>query len=107
MPSDLVPLAASIANRTHKEYLRDWLVRIDEPSGGQFISERMRFSPIEHARTLRVVGDQRPHKAIVLDNVLTMGGTMEGAFQAIGRDAANVTIVGLAALYSPDVETES
>jgi hypothetical protein len=105
VPSDLAPLASFIADRTHKECLCDWLVRVDEPSGGQFISQRMRFSPVEHARTLRVVGHERPRQVIVLDNVLTVGGTMEGAYQAIGRDAPGTTVTGLAAMYAQGVET--
>jgi len=104
-PGDLDELAARIADETGKTALTNWLVRTEDPTGGKVIARRVRFQSVEHARTLGVVDRSiRPRRVIVLDNVLTVGGTMEGAFQAIARDAPGVSAVGLAILYASGVE---
>jgi adenine/guanine phosphoribosyltransferase-like PRPP-binding protein len=104
--SDLEPLAAALAWRLRVVYLPGWLARVVEPTGGRVKAFRVRFSPEEHARTLRVVGPARPRRVLVLDNVLSFGGSMEGALRAVIRDAG-AQVAGLAALYSEAAEGEA
>jgi hypothetical protein len=92
--SDMEPIARDIADSLDLEMAE--LVRVDTPKGGELRAGRMRFSPSEHERTLRYTGP-KGDKVIVLDNVLTSAGTMEGAFRAVR--AAGSTPLGLAALY--------
>ena len=65
---------------------------------------RLNFShgtPDEHAETMTVPeGPGRWRRVIVLDNVVTTGGTMEGALRAVRRDTG-AEAVGLAVLWSP------
>ena len=105
--SDLAPIASMLAEATGKKYVPDWLIRTEEPvDGRQFLAGRMRFPSEEHARTMRVSRAERPRSVVVLDNVLTTGGSLEGSYRAIARDAPDVKVVGLSILYSPDVETD-
>ncbi len=104
--SDLGPLAARLADLTSKQIRHDWLRRVEDPRGGKIIHRRLRFLPDEHARTLVAV-PPHPARALILDNVLTIGGTMECTYRAVQRDAPATTVVGIAALYSADVEVES
>lgn len=97
--SDLHPLAEALAQRLDANLLDRWLERIDEPVGGVVKAYRLRFPEEEHARTLRVT-HPTDGRVLLLDNVLTTGGTMAGAIAAIRRDSPQTEVVGLAVLYS-------
>ncbi len=73
------------------------LLRTIEPSGGEVKARRLRFPADEHARTLIYEGPAN-ETVIVLDNVVTTGASMEGAFRAVR--AAGATPLGLSVLYS-------
>lgn len=79
------------------------LERLEEPLGGVEEARRLRFPALEHARTLRYYGPVGM-TVIVLDNVVTTGGTMEGALQAV--DAGGATPLGLAILFSESFDLE-
>jgi hypothetical protein len=97
LESDLLPLAQAISERTGQEVLRDWLVRTEEPTEGAYIARRRtRFPAEEHERTMRVAGSPRDD-VLILDNVITMSGTMIGAQLAVERDTG-VAPPGLAVL---------
>jgi predicted amidophosphoribosyltransferase len=92
-------LAAAIARQLCIRYLPQHLVRIEEPKGGHVEAYRVRFDAAEHARTMRFVPVSPPvQRTCVLDNVITLGGTMEGAIQRM-RQGGNVDVVGLAILH--------
>lgn len=78
--SDLTRLAQDLAERTHKLELAGWLKRVRVPEGGIELLGRVRHLPEEHARSMRVVGDHAVAKdVLLLDNVVTTGGTAAGA----------------------------
>lgn len=101
LSSDLDPLAARLCDRTGQVFAPGWLQRVDEPRGGEYRGRRMRFPADEHARTMRFVAPEgTPGPGIVLDNVITTSGTMEGALRAVLRDRPLHQPVGLAVLFS-------
>lgn len=93
--SDMVTIAALLS--TSLDMQLEHLTRIAEPTGGQVKAGRVRFPAAYHEATMRYDGPPG-QTVIVLDNVLTSGGTMEGAIRAIR--AAKCVPLGLAALYS-------
>lgn len=97
--SDLAYLGQMVAQLTNKQFLRDWLVRVQQPIGGTFQRRRIKFPANEHARTLHVTpGKAEASSVLLIDNVVTTGATLEGAFRAIKRDAPEIQITGLAIL---------
>lgn len=100
--SDLVPLARAVAKVTGQEVLPDWLVRTSLPVGGEILVGRNHFGATEHAETMAVEGLEVPDGVVLLDNVVTLGGTMAGAQRTVGRDKG-VRAPGLALAYSPDL----
>lgn len=104
--SDMLPLAARIGQRLGLVVLEDWLVRTAEPSLGGFQhAGRTHYHADEHARTLAVIGAERPGPVLLLDNVFTFSGTMVGAQRAVVRDAAHAA-PGLALACSGQVTCE-
>lgn len=104
--SDLAPIGDLLARAIGRPFLRGWLRRIAEPLGGNVVAKRVRFPADAHAVSMRVVGRRRPASVIVLDNVLTTGGTMRGALMAITRDTRTKP-AGLAYLYSSQAEMDA
>lgn len=98
MPQDLHELAEALSLRLGVPVV-EGLVREEAPTGGVARLFRLRFSPEEHARTLRADLPARIRRPLLLDNVITTGGTMEGAILAVKRDTA-ASPVGLGILYS-------
>lgn len=99
-PNDLELLAEAVAEWLSVEAPRDWLVRVARPRGGFRKWHRTRHTAEEHAESMAVAGPDDFDHVLVLDNVLTTGGTMEGAFLAIERDSS-AEPVGLTVLYEP------
>ena len=67
----------------------DALVRVRPPRGGVVRMRRERFTPEEHARTMAYRG--RPGAGVVLlDNVVTTGGSLAGAALAVRRGGGRV-----------------
>ncbi len=98
--NDLKLLADELGAMIDKPVLDDWLVRVKEPTDGVTKMFRTRFTPEEHAGSLAVPGgDGLWPRVILLDNVITTGGTMEGAIRAVTRDT-DAEPVGLAVLWS-------
>jgi predicted amidophosphoribosyltransferase len=105
--SDLAELAKLLAWHLGKTSWPDYLVRTSEPMGGKVEKGRMRFPADEHARTLRVPRPLGPGRTVLLlDNVLTTGGTMAGAIRAV-RAGDQASVVGLSILYSAHWEREA
>ena len=107
--SDIWFLTLRVARATGKTFLSEWLERAKAPEGGTLKYRRMRFTPEQHAETMTAgaanagwKGTRDPRRVIVLDNVITSGGTMQGAFSAIERDTTS-DAVGLGVLYAPKV----
>lgn len=108
-PNDLAPLVARVAAETGKRDAAEALSRIAVPTEGTLRARRERFPADEHARTMAVEADhpavrslEPGSKVILLDNVLTYGGTLEGARRAVARDLPSVDIVGVTLLVSED-----
>jgi hypothetical protein len=87
----------------------DLLLRVEEPVGGETKAGRVRFPSQEHGRTIAVDPEHRmAHlmvsgtRVILLDNVLTLGGSLEGARQALVRDLPGIEPIGFAMLVSGD-----
>jgi hypothetical protein len=108
-PNDLAAFTAQVAVDTGKVDGTGFLVRVEEPTGGEVKARRERFPAPEHGRTM-AVDPEHPlarrlapgSKVILLDNVLTYGGTLEGARQVLARDFPGVEPIGLALLVSGD-----
>lgn len=105
--NDMAELVSIIASETGKIDGTNLLIRTEEPVGGEVKAGRERFDAIEHARTISVDLEHKAHisiitgsKVILLDNVLTFGGTLEGARQALVRDLPSVTPIGFSMLVS-------
>lgn len=98
--SDLLPLAIEVSKRTGQTVLNNWLMRVDKPVGGIVKALRTRYSHEEHARTFRAVGPQA--NVLILDNVITSGGTAVGAQQAVLRDTGVLCPV-LSILWADDL----
>lgn len=99
IPSDLEPLAEALAIRLGVKHIPGFLIRIEEPKHGIFIQAgRQRFPADEHYRTMTVAGPLAG-RVLILDNVLTTGGTMEGALRRI-IDSTQAQVVGLAVLVA-------
>jgi predicted amidophosphoribosyltransferase len=97
--SDLTYLGQMVAQLTNKQFLPSWLIRERQPTGGTYLRYRVRFPAAEHARTLRVAASTAKVSSVLLiDNAITTGASLEGAFKAIKRDAPKVKITGLAVL---------
>lgn len=94
-PSDMEAIAEHVAEMLGLALRR--LVRTEEPTGGVVKVRRLRFSADEHARTL-VYHGPIDETVIVLDNVVTTGASLEGAFRAVR--AAKCRPLGLSVLYS-------
>ena len=106
-PNDMAALSARIAAETGKEDGTGLLVRVAEPLGGEVKAGRERFPSEEHSRTMAVdpghkyAESLKPGaKVILLDNVVTFGGTLEGARQTFIRDVPDVSVIGLPLLVS-------
>lgn len=96
-------VARAIAAETGLLDWSDWLARTEAPIGGRLREFRLRYPPEEHARTMAPTYEvPRGTRAILLDDVLTFGGTMRGAM--LVAQAAGATPVGLAILHSPQAE---
>lgn len=102
--SDMASLARAVARLTKQDVLEGWLVRTSEPTGGAILGGREHFTADEHAETLAVEGLEAPRGLILLDNVITVGGTMAGAQKAVLRDSG-LKALGLALAYSSDLAT--
>lgn len=105
--NDMSDLVARISSETGKIDATDLLVRVEEPTGGEFKGGRQRFNSEEHARTIAADLEhkfypsiQSGSKVILLDNVITYGGSLEGARQAITRDLPGIKPIGLSILVS-------
>jgi len=94
--SDMLPIARAIASDL--DLVVGDLRRIAEPTGGVVRARRLRFEATEHTKTLAYIGCYS-QRVIVLDNVVTTGATMNGAFAAV-REGRDGDPVGLALLYS-------
>jgi len=57
------------------------------------------LDPLQHAATMRLVGPVPQGNVILIDNVVVSGATLEGARQALGRDA-----LGLAYARAADIQ---
>jgi hypothetical protein len=101
--SDLAKLARAVVKLTKQDVLEGWLARTSEPTGGDYLAGREHFTRDEHAATLSVEGAEGPDGLIILDNVITRGGTMAGAQWAIFRDSG-LKAYGLALAYSSDMK---
>lgn len=108
-PNDLAALVARTCSETGMLDGTNLLLRAEEPIGGEEKAGRIRFPSREHGRTIVVDPEHRianrittGTKVILLDNVLTLGGTLEGARQALMRDLPGVEPVGFAMLVSGD-----
>lgn len=108
-PNDMADFVARVAGETGKLDGTELLFRVEEPIGGELKARRERFPAGEHGRTMAVDPDhplsrQLPPgaKVILLDNVLTYGGTLEGARQVIERDFPTLEPVGFSVLVSGD-----
>lgn len=107
--NDMTDLVARIADETGKIDGTDLLIRTEEPVCGEFRGGRERFDAPEHSRTISVDLEHNSYsrislnsKVILLDNVLTYGGTLEGARQALVRDIPSLEPVGFSVLVSGD-----
>lgn len=97
--NDLVDLGNVVAQQSQKPLLADWLVRRAIPGAESTRFFRERFAPDEYAKTIRAGAAIRPvRRAILFDDVITTGASMEGALRAIRRDT-DVEPVGLAVLH--------
>jgi len=97
--SDMQTIAKQLADRLDLTVCS--LTRIEEPAGGVVKARRVRFPADEHARTMHYVPAQAigdGARVIVLDNVVTTGATLNGAFAAVRL--TNAEPVGLTLLYS-------
>jgi predicted amidophosphoribosyltransferase len=96
----LEQLAGELAARLGVRYLPQHLVRLEEPKGGNVVAYRVRNDAAEHFRTMRFCPPRAPRvqRVCILDNVVTLGGTMEGAIQRVRHDSGS-EIVGLAVLH--------
>ncbi len=100
-PNDLAPLVQRIARRIGAQDGTDVLVRRREPTGGTIMFSRKRFPPAEHAASMGVDRSKvhgSPALALVLDNVLTTGGSLGGAFLALAQTPVATTLIGVALL---------
>lgn len=93
-PSDMAPIAEQLAKTLDLKI--GTLTRIAEPHGGQVKANRLRFPAEEHGETLTYKGPRE--RVIILDNVVTSGGSIDGAGIAVRRAGADP--VGLAVLVS-------
>lgn len=109
-PSDLWPVVLRASRMVHLTPLPDWLVRVREPKMGEsYLLGRRRFPAEEHASTMAAGGKATawrnvvwsPSRVLVLDNVLTTGATLNGAYEAIRRDTG-ADPVGMAILFSAE-----
>lgn len=105
----MADLVSRIASETGKLDGTDLLIRVEEPAGGAWRAGRDRFDAQEHARTIVVDLDHPAYeqidsgrRIILLDNVLTFGGTLEGARKALERDLPKVVPQGFSILVSGD-----
>lgn len=98
--SDLLPLAYKVSEITGQTVLNNWLVRTSEPKGGKVVALRVRHPSEEHSLTMKVMGE--PSDVVILDNVITSGGTAIGAQQAVLRDT-NLIVPVLSILWSNDL----
>lgn len=108
-PNDMADFVSRIAGETGKLDGTGLLVRVEEPLGGEFRARRERFSAEEHARTMSVdlehplARQLSPgSKMILMDNVLTFGGSLEGAHRTLVRDLPDLELTGFTALVSGD-----
>lgn len=108
-PNDMAQFIQIVSSETGKLNGTDLLVRVEEPGGGELRAYRERFTPEEHQRTMAVdlehlVADRLEpgSRVILLDNVVTYGGTLEGARQAWLRDVPEVEPTGVTLLSSGD-----
>jgi predicted amidophosphoribosyltransferase len=98
--NDLDDLAAALASLLGVDAPQEWLIRVERPKGGRRFWHRTRHTAEEHAESMAVVGQDIYRQVLVLDNVLTTGGTMEGALEAVFRDS-QAEPIGLTVLYEP------
>lgn len=107
--NDMSSLVSRICSETGMRDGTDLLLRAEEPIGGEMKANRLRFPSEEHARTITV--DLEHHaanlsgageKVILLDNVLTLGGSLEGARRVLVRDLPDIKPVGFSMLVSGD-----
>ncbi len=108
-PNDMKDFVSMVAGETGKTDGTDLLVRTEEPGGGEFKGGRQRFDATEHAGTISMDLEHRFYgsiaarsKVILMDNVLTFGGTLEGSRQAIIRDVPGINTAGFSILVSGD-----
>jgi hypothetical protein len=99
VPSDMTHLTDLIAEHCGFSRMPE-LERIAAPHGGTLIAYRMRHDADQHAATMRYKHrrGRTIGRVIVLDNVITTGGSMQGAYLAIRRDGGDP--VGLGILLS-------
>lgn len=92
-------VATLLAAELEMEWLVGWMVRRAVPRS-TVRARRLRSSREEHACTMALT---YPYdgKVILLDDVVTFGGTMAGAIDVVLRDS-NTDCVGLAVLYSKE-----
>jgi hypothetical protein len=79
------------------------LQRVLPPAGGAVVAKRMRFSVEAHAASMAVAKPiPKGRNVVLLDDVLTIGGTLGGAVLALRRDAAPSILNGLVLLAAGD-----
>lgn len=99
VPNDLALFVGALAEQLGVLDGTDLLVRHAVPEEGVVAAFRLRFSAVEHARTMRV--DMKhpataARRILVLDNVITTGASLEGAVRALARDLPEAEFAGLA-----------
>lgn len=97
--SDLQPLVDMLGgHREMRAAPPNWLSRIQAPPEelGEIMRNRRRYPADVHAATMRVTGPTVYRKVLLVDNVITTGGSMMGAIRAIQRDTnADIACVSI------------
>jgi adenine/guanine phosphoribosyltransferase-like PRPP-binding protein len=102
-PASLLPLIEYLASGIGVNIVT--MNRVKSPTKGVVRRFRERFTAEQHAQTMSM--SDPACRLLLIDDVLTEGGSMMGAIKVIERDAPRSTLVGaLAVLYSLDAEED-